>query len=103
MKRASGSKAVRTPRARALHNVAERIVAELQETVVALDLDGRVIFWNAFAEKLHGWSAEEIIGRNALEVLATTAREEGENLFRRVRSGNMWTGEFTVHHHDGHP
>jgi len=86
-----------------MHNIAERIVAELQETVVALDLDGRIIFWNAFAEKLHGWRADEIIGLKAVEVLATSSREEGEHLLRRMRNGEMWMGEFTVHHRDGYP
>jgi PAS domain S-box-containing protein len=32
--------------------------------IIAIDLDGKIICWNNFAESLYQWSAEEIIGKN---------------------------------------
>jgi len=36
-----------------------RLLDAVQEAVIATDLMGRVLYWNRFAEKLYGWSAEE--------------------------------------------
>jgi PAS domain S-box-containing protein len=32
----------------------------VEQAVIATDLSGHVIYWNAFAERLYGWSAAEV-------------------------------------------
>jgi diguanylate cyclase (GGDEF)-like protein/PAS domain S-box-containing protein len=39
------------------------VLAHVSDAVVALDLDGRVTYWNAGAELLHGLPAEAVLGR----------------------------------------
>ncbi len=39
------------------------VLAHVSDAVVALDADGRVSYWNAGAERLHGLSAETVLGR----------------------------------------
>ena len=34
------------------------------EAIVACDLEGRILFWNQGAERIYGWSAEEVYNRN---------------------------------------
>ena len=39
------------------------VLAHVSDAVVALDLDGCVTYWNAGAERLHGFPAETVLGR----------------------------------------
>src|SRR2546423_11245662 len=45
-----------------------QLLNAVQQAVVATDPDGQVIFWNTFAEKLYGWSAEEAAGKQIEEL-----------------------------------
>jgi diguanylate cyclase (GGDEF)-like protein/PAS domain S-box-containing protein len=42
----------------------QSLVADSQEAIICFHLDGTVVLWNAAAEKLYGYSAEEIVGRH---------------------------------------
>jgi PAS domain-containing protein len=41
----------------------------VEQAVIATDVAGRVVYWNAFAERLYGWSASETVGRELGEML----------------------------------
>ena len=79
-----------------------RLLEVVGEAVIATDLGGRVLFWNRFAERLYGWSAEEALGRPITE-LTTPAQEtsHAEAIMDRLRAGKSWAGEFTVRRRDG--
>jgi len=34
----------------------------VEQAVIATDIEGQIIFWNRFAERLYGWRAEEVLG-----------------------------------------
>ena|SRR5438477_3849769 len=40
-----------------------------QEAILGGDLEGRIRYWNKGAERVHGWSAEEVLGRKTTEFL----------------------------------
>jgi PAS domain S-box-containing protein len=42
-----------------------------REAILALNNEGKIIFWNRGAEQLYGWSAEEAAGRSPVELLKT--------------------------------
>ena len=44
----------------------------VEQAIMAVDLTGRIVFWNRFAETLSGWTAEEVQGRNIDEVFGTS-------------------------------
>ncbi|HEX3621312.1 MAG TPA: SpoIIE family protein phosphatase [Acidimicrobiales bacterium] len=71
--------------------------------VVATDTAGTILFWNRGAELLYGWTADEAVGRNAVELLVpeSLAGEAGAVL-DRVNVGEEWSGDFHVCHKDGH-
>ncbi|MFA6030059.1 MAG: PAS domain S-box protein [Elusimicrobiota bacterium] len=46
------------------------LAAATQDAIVMIDNAGAVTFWNAAAERMLGWSAKEIAGRNLHEVIA---------------------------------
>src|SRR5690606_22995143 len=61
-----------------------------RDAIVATDLDHRIFYWNASAERLYGWGAGEVFGRrlDMLELGFDPAR------FAVARAGLMATGEW---------
>ena len=47
------------------------LLDNVNDAVVSTDLNFRVISWNPAAERMYGWTAEEIRGQNAHQVLQT--------------------------------
>lgn len=66
-----------------------------QDAMIVSDLEGRVTFWNAGAERLYGWTAKEALGQQPLTHLcAETVPSLGE-LQSRVIAEGRWRGEVT--------
>jgi len=74
----------------------------VEQAVIATDLDGVVIYWNQFAERLFGWTAEEAKGRTIVE-LATPQimSDQAAEIMSQLRQGKSWSGEFSVQRRDG--
>jgi two-component system, cell cycle sensor histidine kinase and response regulator CckA len=69
----------------------------------SVDREGRVLMWNPAAERVFGWSAEEVCG-NALPILDREDREEFTEMQERVSRGEALAGvHFTCRTHDGSP
>lgn len=70
--------------------------------VIATDAEGTVVYWGKGAEAVYGWSAEEAIGRNIMDVTPTEmSRSQAERIMARLRAGASWSGEFLVRGRDG--
>jgi PAS domain S-box-containing protein len=78
-----------------------RLLDAVQEAVIATDLQGRVLYWNRFAEALYGWTSEEALGRNVLELKAPEGGIEAENVLESLRAGQTWSGEILLRRKDG--
>ncbi|HET7712952.1 MAG TPA: PAS domain S-box protein [Thermoanaerobaculia bacterium] len=89
----------------ALRETTERLQLLIDSSPAAIlqtDREGRVLLWNAMAERLFGWTAEEVLGkvspavpperlaelRGILDVVFRGARIEGMVLERISRSGH---------------
>jgi len=55
------------------------LIAGAETAAFAMDRNERIIYWNAAAEKLLGWSADEVLGRPCFSVLA--GRDPFGNLY----------------------
>jgi PAS domain S-box-containing protein len=74
----------------------------VEQAVIATDLTGKITYWNRHAEKLYGWAAREVLGRDIVEVTPTEAsREQAAEIMSRLVAGETWSGEFDVRRHDG--
>ncbi|HWS90727.1 MAG TPA: PAS domain S-box protein [Pyrinomonadaceae bacterium] len=74
----------------------------VEQAVIATDLEGRITYWNHFAERLYGWPASEAVGRHILEVTPTdTSAEQAVEIMARLAAGETWSGEFNVRRRDG--
>jgi PAS domain S-box-containing protein len=79
-----------------------RLLDAVEQAVIATDLEGTITYWNQFAGQLYGWSAEDVIGRNILDVTpAGGSRGDAAGLMAQLRTGQSWSGEMTVQRKDG--
>jgi PAS domain S-box-containing protein len=78
---------------------AQRLQALIDSSPLALvefGLDTRIRLWNPAAERIFGWSAEEMLGRGGLPMAPPSKRAESEELFARVRAGESLNDYETV-------
>ncbi len=74
----------------------------VEQAVIATDLDGTLVYWNSYAEKLYGWPAHEALGANVLEVTPTAETlVEASDIMARLKEGKSWSGELMVRRRDG--
>lgn len=79
-----------------------RLLRSLGHAVITTDLDGRIVDWNPAAEQLYGWTADEVLGRNILDVtVPETGMGFAAEVMAALRSGRPWSGGFTVRRKDG--
>jgi PAS domain S-box-containing protein len=61
--------------------------------ILMRDRSNNIIFWNNGAEQLYGWQAEEVLGRNAGEVLYKEITPQIETALKDVVEKGEWQGE----------
>ena len=61
------------------------IVVSSEDAIMSLDLTGVVTSWNVGAEKMLGYTADEIIGRPNAMLIPPDRREEAAEILRRIR------------------
>jgi PAS domain S-box-containing protein len=77
----------------------ERLQALIDSSPLALvefGLDTRIRLWNPAAERIFGWSRDEMLGRGGLPMAPPSKRAESEELFARVRAGESVNDYETV-------
>ena len=80
------------------------IVDSAEDAILAKDLDGKILYWNAAAERMYGYSAAEAVGQSIsllvpperedevsriLDTVAKGGRLERFETIRRTRDGRM--------------
>ena len=83
-----------------------RQVAELfdteQQAVIGTRLSGEIVYWNRAAERLYGWSADEVRGRSIVDVTPSRpSREQAKAIMSRLQMGRSWAGAFRVRDRGG--
>jgi len=68
------------------------LLDEARDAIIVRDLQGKILFWNKGAERIYGWTRQEVVGRNVIEVLHTTEKTL-EELNELTISQGEWHGE----------
>jgi len=67
------------------------------QAVIATDAAGTIIHWGDHAERIYGWKAREVRGRNIVEVTPSKlSRAEADHIMRSLSAGEIWSGTFEV-------
>src|SRR5436190_14810474 len=63
------------------------IVESSDDAIIAKDLDGIIQSCNAAAERLFGYSCEELIGRSIRVLIPSDRRREEDEILAQIRQG----------------
>jgi PAS domain S-box-containing protein len=64
------------------------IVESSEDAIIATDLSGLITSWNRGAQRLYGYTREEVIGQCATLLLPADIVDEEESLLQRIRRGD---------------
>ena len=79
-----------------------KVLDSAGEAIIVTDIDGRVEYWNAQAERLYGWRAEEVLGSDIRDVTPVqTAIPRGRGVLEVLTRGEIWSGELSVRNRHG--
>src|SRR5262245_5479230 len=67
------------------------IVSSSDDAIISKDLNGIVTSWNGAAERMFGYTAEEVIGRSIRLIIPPDRQSEEDEVLRRIRAGNSVT------------
>lgn len=78
------------------------VLYDSDEAIVGLDGGWFVTAWNLGAERMYGWSADEVVGRHVTEFAHLgLAADERAALRRTIAEHGRWRGEVVAHRKDG--
>lgn len=78
------------------------IVANSNDVIMSVDLNGIILTWNEAGTNLFGYEPEEIIGQSIGIITPQHLEEESRHLSQGVARGNSYTGVETIRmHKDG--
>ncbi len=63
------------------------IVESSDDAIIAKDLNGVITDWNAAAERMFGYSTEEIVGRSVLTIIPRELQHEEPHILGKIRAG----------------
>ena len=78
------------------------LLKTIGQAAISTDLNGVVNYWNHAAETIYGWTREEAIGINILDLTPSLGfRNQANQIMEVLRKGQSWQGEFQVRKKDG--
>jgi PAS domain S-box-containing protein len=90
-----------------LRDISERVQAEqrlrqqaalldqAQDAILVSDLSNHILFWNKGAERIYGWTSEEVIGKEISSLLYRGHSPQFERATRTVIEKGEWVGELS--------
>lgn len=72
------------------HETLARIVQSCSEAIIGKTLDGIVTYWNAGAEQIYGYKAEEVIGKPISLLVPSDRHAEAASILGLIREGKSF-------------
>ncbi|MEH1891202.1 MAG: PAS domain S-box protein [Nostoc sp.] len=63
------------------------------DAILLRNIHNEILFWNKGAERLYGWKAEEVVGKDVLQLLDKEISPQVEDAYLRVMNTGEWRGE----------
>ncbi|MEK6302038.1 MAG: PAS domain S-box protein [Acidobacteriota bacterium] len=78
------------------------LLDQVRNAVIVVDLENRILLWNKHAETIYQWKAEEVHGRNVLDLIVPDdSRGAGQKNVEALKRTGHWEGEGVVRRKDG--
>jgi PAS domain S-box-containing protein len=78
------------------------LLDQISSSVIATDIQGRIIYWNRFAERMYGWKGEEVRGRELVPLLVPdTQWERSKERLSELAQKGKTEGELILRKKDG--
>ncbi len=79
-----------------------RLLDKARDAILAHDMDGNIVYWNKSAERLTGWSKDEILGERMHKCLYDPEEEDKlQRCHETMMEEGEWTGELHMQTKDG--
>ncbi len=75
------------------------IVESSDDGIASMDIDGNITSWNPGAERLYGYSADEIVGQPLTKLVPLDRQDEDQRILARIRSGDHVDHYETIRRH----
>jgi PAS domain S-box-containing protein len=72
-----------------------------QDAIVALDMNGRILYWNRGAEAMYGWPNNYALGKDIADLLHAEFSEPADGIEAALLRNGRWEGEAVHHRRDG--
>ena len=79
------------------------LLDKAQDAIFVCDLDYKVLYWNRGAEKMYGWSSEEIVGNDIFEITYGGNREQEQRARAALGVKGEWKATVPKTKKDGSP
>src|ERR1043166_8759591 len=63
------------------------IIESSEDAIASKDLNGIITSWNKSAERLFGWTAEEMIGESVLLIIPPELHDDEPKILRKIKAG----------------
>lgn len=65
------------------------MIASSNDAILGIDLDMEITSWNAAAQRLYGYSQDEVVGRSVLMLVPEDRKDEEPRILSQVRAGGV--------------
>ncbi|MBW4625601.1 MAG: PAS domain S-box protein [Brasilonema octagenarum HA4186-MV1] len=92
-----------TERKEAEHKIREQAawLDVATDAIIVRNLENKIVFWNKSAERLYGWKAKDILGKNANDILYKKISSQLKEALSQVNLTGEWYGELSQIRKDG--
>ncbi len=73
------------------------------QSVIMVDENRKIRFWNKGAENLYGWTETEVAGKDIIEITGAEENANPKTVIKRLKSGVSWDTEAKVINKEGVP
>ncbi len=78
------------------------LLDKAQDAIAVHDLEGNIVYWNVSAARVYGWSREEVLGKNADDLLYKDVMpSQSANPLKVALEKGEWSGELKQTTKDG--
>jgi diguanylate cyclase (GGDEF)-like protein/PAS domain S-box-containing protein len=86
---------------RLMRQMVSGVVAEVSDAVIVTDPELHVLSWNPAAERLYGWSEEEVLGHTLEAVVRADTMFNGGTAWDELQLNGSWAGAVRQRARDG--